>query len=105
MDYVIGNTSWDASSEEFANLIEEQFMILNSVQKDGLKSFLQKKRACTSKATQRTSRSVRIKSDTTLYPSVDWYKYLLNKIFGTVLYECAQLQESHEWTDEDLRCY
>lgn len=81
IDYVIGNTIWEAFSEEFATFTEEQFMALSSVRKNILKSFLYMK-------------CVYIEDHTKT-----------SKTLGAVLHECAQLKEPHEWTDEDLQRY
>ena len=81
MNHAISDTIREAFNEEFAKFTEEQFTTLNSVRKNSLKSFLYKK-------------CVYVEDHTKT-----------SKTLGAVLYECAQRQEPHEWTKDDLDRY
>lgn len=79
---ITGDSMWKAFSDDFAKFTEDQFMTLKRIRKQSLKCFLYQ-------------RGVYINE----------YSRGSNNTLSAVLYECAQRQEPHEWTVDDLRRY
>ena len=82
LDCVIEDNVWEAFSDNFVDFTKDEFNKLHPNRNQGLKGLLCK----TSVFLQDHAKASKM-------------------TFGAALYQCAQRQEPHQWTDEDLHRY